>query len=188
VALNDNATLVVGTGNYLTAVTGTALPTDLTVPGIAWENVGHTSLDSIFGISSDGGDATVDRHAPEQEPADDLRHPHRDDGLHAPAVRQGRPEALLRLERAGELRTAPSASRATRSRRPAPSWPSSSTARTSSRSTRRRPRFTAPTTCPSRTPSRWPACRSASSRCSTARTTGPTRSPRWAPSPPEPAP
>lgn len=58
-ALNDNATLVVGAGNYLTAVTGTALPADLKVPGLAWENVGHTSLDSIFGISSDGGDATV---------------------------------------------------------------------------------------------------------------------------------
>jgi hypothetical protein len=59
VALNDNATLVVGTGNYLTAVTGTALPTDLTTPRTPWETVGHTSLDSIFGISSDGGDATV---------------------------------------------------------------------------------------------------------------------------------
>jgi hypothetical protein len=59
VALNDDATLVINTGNYLTATTGTALPADLTVPGVAWENVGHTSLEEIFGLSSEGGEATV---------------------------------------------------------------------------------------------------------------------------------
>jgi len=59
VALNDDATLVINTGNYLTAVTGTALPSDLTAPGTPWVNVGHTSLSDIFGLSSDGGEATV---------------------------------------------------------------------------------------------------------------------------------
>lgn len=58
-ALNDNATLVVGTGNFLTAPVDTALPTDLTAPGVAWENVGHTSLEDIFGVSSEGGEATT---------------------------------------------------------------------------------------------------------------------------------
>lgn len=65
-ALNDDATLVIGSGNYLTNDLGTALPADLLLPnaGIVdpakkWENVGHTSLSDIFSITSDGGDATV---------------------------------------------------------------------------------------------------------------------------------
>lgn len=58
-ALNDAATLVINTGNYLTAPTGTAMPADLTTPTTPWENVGHTSLEDIFSITSEGGDATV---------------------------------------------------------------------------------------------------------------------------------
>ncbi|AKY03698.1 hypothetical protein AVT26_gp16 [Streptomyces phage Lannister] len=58
-ALNDNATLVVGSGNYLTAPTGTAIPGDLLAPVSPWEAVGHTSLEEIFSISSEGGEATV---------------------------------------------------------------------------------------------------------------------------------
>lgn len=57
--LNDDATLVVNTGNYLTATEGTAIPADLLAPGLAWTNVGHTSLEDIFGLSSEGGEATV---------------------------------------------------------------------------------------------------------------------------------
>lgn len=58
-SLNDNATLVIGTGNFLTAPEGTPLPADLLVPGVAWGKVGHTSLQDIFNVSSSGGDATV---------------------------------------------------------------------------------------------------------------------------------
>ncbi len=58
-ALNDAATLVINTGNYLTAPVDTALPLDLLAPDIAWENVGHTSLEDIFGTSSEGGEATT---------------------------------------------------------------------------------------------------------------------------------
>lgn len=58
-ALNDNATLVIGAGNYFLAPVGTACPADLTAPGVAWENIGHTSLEEIFGMSSEGGEATV---------------------------------------------------------------------------------------------------------------------------------
>ena len=58
-ALNDNATLVIGAGNYLTAPTGTSIPTDLLAPGTPWTPVGHTSLEDIFGVTSDGGDATT---------------------------------------------------------------------------------------------------------------------------------
>jgi hypothetical protein len=59
VALNDNATLVIGSGNYLTAPVGTDLPEDLLVPTSPWAVVGHTSLEDIFSIASEGGDATV---------------------------------------------------------------------------------------------------------------------------------
>jgi hypothetical protein len=59
VALNDNATLVIGSGNYLTAPVGTDIPDDLLVPVSPWDNVGHTSLEDIFSISSEGGEATT---------------------------------------------------------------------------------------------------------------------------------
>ncbi len=58
-ALNDNATLVVGSGNYLTSPVGTAMPDDLLVPTSPWQNVGHTSLEDVFGITSEGGEATT---------------------------------------------------------------------------------------------------------------------------------
>lgn len=58
-ALNDNATLVIGAGNYFTAPTGTVAPTDLTAPDVAWENIGHTSLEDIMGFDSEGGETTV---------------------------------------------------------------------------------------------------------------------------------
>ncbi|MCD7438985.1 hypothetical protein K4B79_12195 [Streptomyces lincolnensis] len=58
-AINDNATLVVGSGNYLTAPVGTAMPADLLTPVSPWQNVGHTSLEDIFGITSEGGEATT---------------------------------------------------------------------------------------------------------------------------------
>jgi len=59
-ALNDNATLVIGSGNYFTGDVDVALPTDLlAIPILDWENVGHTSLDKILSIASDGGDATT---------------------------------------------------------------------------------------------------------------------------------
>lgn len=62
-ALNSAATLVVGAGNFFTApyvaATPAALPADLSVTPIApWENMGHTSLEDIFSISSEGGEAT----------------------------------------------------------------------------------------------------------------------------------
>lgn len=58
-ALNDNATLVIGAGNYFHAPVDTARPSDLEVVSTPWENVGHTSLEDIFAIASEGGEATV---------------------------------------------------------------------------------------------------------------------------------
>lgn len=58
-ALDDTATLVINSGNYLTAPVGTAMPADLTAPGTPWEKMGHTSLSDIIAASSEGGDATI---------------------------------------------------------------------------------------------------------------------------------
>ncbi|ONI83499.1 hypothetical protein ALI22I_33950 [Saccharothrix sp. ALI-22-I] len=58
-ALDDGATLVIDTGNYLLAPTGTEMPSDLTSPAAPWENVGHTSLEELLSITSEGGEATV---------------------------------------------------------------------------------------------------------------------------------
>jgi len=59
VSLNDNATLVINTGNFFTSEVGTAIPTDLLTIPIAWENIGHTSLEDIFSQESEGGDTTI---------------------------------------------------------------------------------------------------------------------------------
>lgn len=62
-ALNDNAVLSVGTGKFYTAtynsVTPVVLPSDLLTPGGSWTEIGHTSLEDIFTVSSEGGDATT---------------------------------------------------------------------------------------------------------------------------------
>lgn len=58
-AVIDNATFIASGGNYFTAPVDTPLPADLLAPGVTWENVGHTSLEDIFSIASDGGEATV---------------------------------------------------------------------------------------------------------------------------------
>lgn len=62
-ALDNNATLVIGAGNYFTTpyveVSPEALPSDLSAVGAPWEAIGHTSLEEIFNISSEGGDPTT---------------------------------------------------------------------------------------------------------------------------------
>ncbi|MFI7598305.1 hypothetical protein [Actinoplanes sp. NPDC049681] len=45
--LNDNATLLINSGNYLIAPTGTDVPADLLTPPSPWDTVGHTSLEDI---------------------------------------------------------------------------------------------------------------------------------------------
>jgi hypothetical protein len=59
VALNDDATLVISTGHFYTAPVNSAMPDIDTAITTPWAEVGHTSLDNVIGISSDGGDATV---------------------------------------------------------------------------------------------------------------------------------
>jgi hypothetical protein len=56
---NDAATLVISTGRIYKATTGTPLPADLDTPGVGWDEIGHTSLEEILGIASEGGEATT---------------------------------------------------------------------------------------------------------------------------------
>lgn len=58
-AINNDATLVVGAGNFFRAPVDTAIPLDLSAPDVAWINLGHTSLEDIFSVTSDGGEATT---------------------------------------------------------------------------------------------------------------------------------
>lgn len=58
-ALNDSATLVVAGGNFYTAATGTARPADVLAPDVAWTKIGHTSLEDILSIESEGGESTI---------------------------------------------------------------------------------------------------------------------------------
>lgn len=61
--LDITSTLVVGAGNFFTApyveVTPAALPADLGAVTTPWVNMGHTSLDDIFSVESEGGEATT---------------------------------------------------------------------------------------------------------------------------------
>jgi hypothetical protein len=60
--LDASTTLVVGAGNFYTApyvvATPAALPSDLTAVSTPWVNLGHTSLEDIFSVASEGGEAT----------------------------------------------------------------------------------------------------------------------------------
>lgn len=58
-ALLDAATLTIGAGNFFRAPVGTAIPADLADIDTPWVNLGHTSLEDIFGLEAEGGEATI---------------------------------------------------------------------------------------------------------------------------------
>lgn len=58
-ALEDDAVLNISTGYFWRAPVGTAAPTDPLAPASPWVNMGHTSLDQIMSITSEGGDTTT---------------------------------------------------------------------------------------------------------------------------------
>lgn len=58
-AINDNATLVVKTGRFYIAPTGTLQPEDLSAIEPIWEEMGHTSLEDILSWATEGGESTT---------------------------------------------------------------------------------------------------------------------------------
>lgn len=58
-SLNDDATLVVGTGHIYLAPTLTDYPDDVTAPGVPWTELGHTSLSDIFTWDQEGGETST---------------------------------------------------------------------------------------------------------------------------------
>lgn len=58
-AYNDEAVVKIATAHFYLAPKGTAAPTDPLKPSAGWEDVGHTTLDSILSMSSEGGEKTV---------------------------------------------------------------------------------------------------------------------------------
>lgn len=58
-ALIDNATLNVSVGHFYTADIAEDAPADPTTPAVDWVEIGHTSLDDIFSIASEGGDSST---------------------------------------------------------------------------------------------------------------------------------
>ena len=58
-SFNDDAVLKISTAHFYTAPVGTAAPADPLNPESEWENVGHTTLEDILSMSSEGGEKTV---------------------------------------------------------------------------------------------------------------------------------
>lgn len=57
---NDNAVLKPTTGRYYTATAGTNITAAaVKAPPVAWTEIGHTSIEDLLSISSEGGEATV---------------------------------------------------------------------------------------------------------------------------------
>lgn len=59
-AINDDAVVKIATAHFYTAPTGTAAPVGGVVPESGdWEEVGHTTLEDILSMASEGGEKTV---------------------------------------------------------------------------------------------------------------------------------
>lgn len=58
-AFNDDAVIKISTAYFYTADVGTAAPENPVEPGPEWENVGHTPLEDILQMTSEGGEKTT---------------------------------------------------------------------------------------------------------------------------------
>ncbi|MCQ9385117.1 phage tail tube protein [Brevibacterium moorei] len=58
-AFNDDAVIAISTAHFYTAPPGTPAPTNPNKVDTPWEDVGHTTLEDILSMSTDGGDKTV---------------------------------------------------------------------------------------------------------------------------------
>ena len=58
--LNDAAVAIISTAKFYVAAVNAAVPTNYLAPTAGtWTNFGHTSLENILALSSEGGDVTV---------------------------------------------------------------------------------------------------------------------------------
>lgn len=59
--LIDNAVLNISTGQFYLAPVSTARPAVASLGSVpvAWTSIGHTSVDNVFGITSEGGEVTT---------------------------------------------------------------------------------------------------------------------------------
>lgn len=55
----DEAVFKPTTGHYYIGPVGTAFPTTPLIPDDPWEEMGHTSIEDLLSISSEGGEATI---------------------------------------------------------------------------------------------------------------------------------
>lgn len=58
-ALTDAAVAIIGTGVFYTATVATAAPANYLAPGVGWTHMGHTSIENILALQSEGGDVTT---------------------------------------------------------------------------------------------------------------------------------
>lgn len=58
-AFTDAAVAIVSTGRFYTATVGTAAPANYLAPGVGWTDIGHTSIENILALQSEGGEVTV---------------------------------------------------------------------------------------------------------------------------------
>lgn len=62
---NDDYALIVGTARFYTAAVGTPVPDKAALTGnkktalTGWEELGHTDIEKVFDVKSDGGETTV---------------------------------------------------------------------------------------------------------------------------------
>lgn len=58
-AYNDEAVIKISTAHFWQAPSGTAAPEDPLNPESPWENIGHTTMENILSMTSEGGETTV---------------------------------------------------------------------------------------------------------------------------------
>lgn len=58
-AYNDEAVIKISTAHFYMAPSGTAAPLDPLNPESPWEDIGHTTLENILSMTTEGGERTV---------------------------------------------------------------------------------------------------------------------------------
>lgn len=56
---SDSAVAIISTARFYTGTVAATKPTNYLIPGVAWTDLGHTSIDNVFACQSEGGEVTV---------------------------------------------------------------------------------------------------------------------------------